>query len=180
MAVLLFPIPIHAQWSGAASSTDYASIIHRDGNIEVNRLTFGRYGSAILDDTNPFSIFSRHDAGTHDLLLFGNSQAVLHLRLYDGDLKIGNAMVPNAALFNNGSAYFLNNVTIGTSNPVSKLHIKGGHIVIDLESAGDPVIYTGTGATEYNRYLRLSNSPNFYRIRLEVQWNSCCGFLRLC
>jgi hypothetical protein len=46
------------------------------------------------------------------------------------------------------------NVGIGTTAPEAKLHVSG-NIVVD---ASTPAIYTGTGASELNRYLHLSNS----------------------
>lgn len=132
-AFIFFLIPVFAdgQWNGATSSTDYSSLIYRDGNIKANSLYFGRYGSSIVSDPNPFMIASNPDAGNHDLLVFGNNDATLHLRLYDGNLKLGMSTAPNAILFNNGSAFFGNSVGIGVLNPSDQLQVNasGGGII---------------------------------------------------
>jgi hypothetical protein len=49
------------------------------------------------------------------------------------------------------------NVGIGTATPEDKLQITGGNLVLD--NANTPSIFTGTGATEHNRYLQILNSP---------------------
>lgn len=58
-----------------------------------------------------------------------------------------------------GNGYFLGNLGIGTGtgNPAAKLHISGGHLLIDAGS--NSKIFTGTGTSELNRYLELLNSP---------------------
>jgi hypothetical protein len=48
------------------------------------------------------------------------------------------------------------NVGIGTTNPAAALDVRGN---IVLEAASNPVLYTGTGTGELNRYLTLLNSP---------------------
>ncbi len=48
------------------------------------------------------------------------------------------------------------NVGIGTTTPATKLDVRG-HLT--LEAGSDPVLYTGTGSSELNRYLDLINSP---------------------
>ena len=54
-------------------------------------------------------------------------------------------------------------VGIGTPNPVSALHVQG-HFTLDPQGTGanDPILFTGTGPGELNRYLELINSlePN--------------------
>jgi hypothetical protein len=52
--------------------------------------------------------------------------------------------------------YNLGNVGLGTSNPATKLEVRGP---LTLETGGDATLYTGTGGTELNRYLNLINSP---------------------
>ncbi len=49
------------------------------------------------------------------------------------------------------------NVGIGTTSPEQKLDVRG-HLVLDPGTW--PVLYTGTGSSELNRYLQLINSPN--------------------
>lgn len=50
------------------------------------------------------------------------------------------------------------NVGIGTPSPQTKLDVRG-HLM--LEAGGNPILWTGTGGAELNRYLALLNSPNF-------------------
>jgi hypothetical protein len=50
------------------------------------------------------------------------------------------------------------NVGIGTPSPVTSLHVAGN---LALDSGTSPVLYTGTGNSEQNRYLQLINSPAF-------------------
>lgn len=49
------------------------------------------------------------------------------------------------------------NVGIGTDNPRGKLDVRG-HLV--LEAGGSPILYTGTGGADLNRYVQLLNSPD--------------------
>ena len=57
---------------------------------------------------------------------------------------------------NNNAYYNLGNVGIGTSIPTAKLDVRGS---LTLEAGSSPGIFTGTGASELNRYLFLLNSP---------------------
>jgi hypothetical protein len=50
------------------------------------------------------------------------------------------------------------NVGIGTSQPLTKLDVRGHFL---LESDRNPIIYTGTGSQDLNRFLILLNSPNY-------------------
>jgi hypothetical protein len=61
--------------------------------------------------------------------------------------------------FSNKNIYMVEsggNVGIGTTAPESKLHVAGGLMSLDGTS---PTIYTGSGASELNRYLMIMNSP---------------------
>jgi hypothetical protein len=49
------------------------------------------------------------------------------------------------------------NVGIGTAGPSTSLHVAGN---LALDPGTSPVLYTGTGNSEQNRYLQLINSPN--------------------
>ena len=65
---------------------------------------------------------------------------------------------PGGGVFSlNGTNAYYNggNVGIGTATPTAKLDVRGA---ITLEAGSSPVIYTGTGNTELNRYLNLINS----------------------
>ncbi|MEJ7655097.1 MAG: Ig-like domain-containing protein, partial [Chloroflexia bacterium] len=48
------------------------------------------------------------------------------------------------------------NVGIGTTTPIQKLDVRGNLL---LEANANPILYTGTGVAELNRYLHLLNSP---------------------
>ena len=45
---------------------------------------------------------------------------------------------------------------IGTATPQAMLHVKGDNLIMD--GSASPVLYTGSGATDLNRYLLLTNS----------------------
>jgi hypothetical protein len=50
------------------------------------------------------------------------------------------------------------NVGIGTDSPAGKLDVRG---TIVIEQNQNPVIFTGTGTSELNRYVALLNSPDY-------------------
>lgn len=52
--------------------------------------------------------------------------------------------------------YNAGSVGIGTDSPITKLDVRGN---LTLEAGSSPVLYTGTGNAELNRYLNLINSP---------------------
>lgn len=66
----------------------------------------------------------------------------------------GNATA-NSILYEAGSGAAAS-VGIGTTSPATKLDVRG-HLT--LEAGASPVLYTGTGNTELNRYLNLINTP---------------------
>jgi hypothetical protein len=49
------------------------------------------------------------------------------------------------------------NVGVGTPAPLTTLHVAGN---LTLDPGTSPVLYTGTGNSEQNRYLQLINSPD--------------------
>ncbi len=112
--------------SGATPNT----VIYNDGrarfgrNTSLNGLLFGRYGNTLSGDSNPYTISSA-DSEAHDLTVYGNSAATLHLRVYDGDIKMGSGATPNTVIYNDGKATFKGQVGIGTSNPRQKLDVNG-------------------------------------------------------
>jgi hypothetical protein len=50
------------------------------------------------------------------------------------------------------------NIGVGTTVPDQKLDVRGNMV---LETGMSPVVYTGIGTSELNRYLLLANSANF-------------------
>ncbi len=110
-----------SQWNGGTGPNQIDGLIERNGNVKANNLFFGKYGGSILGNPDPFAIYSDAISAEQDLLLFGNHDAVLHLRVWDGDLKIGSS--PNAIIHNDGSAFFNGKLGIATSNPVERLDL---------------------------------------------------------
>jgi len=96
------------------------------GNLVTNNLLFGKYGSTLDGSTDPY-ILASVAGGNQDLIVYGDSGPnTLNLRLHDGALKLGSSPTPNAIINNDGSAYFMSNVGIGTTNPGSfKLAVEG-------------------------------------------------------
>lgn len=93
--------------------------------IDSKGILLSRYGNALSGDVNPYTI-SSYDNESHDLTVYGSSAATLHLRLYDGDLKLGSNATPNTILYNNGAASFGGTVGIGITGTYgsSTLHAK--------------------------------------------------------
>ncbi len=104
--------------------------ISTSADSKFNGLTIGNYGTPLFGLTNPYHIFSPETSGERDLLIFGNGggsngNATLHLRLYDGDLKLGSSTEPNAMIYNNGNSYFKGKVAIGITTPAYALDVSG-------------------------------------------------------
>jgi hypothetical protein len=115
------------------------------GAFITNGLGLARYGTGLAGDANPYTIYT-NDNQPHDLTLYGNgATAILHFRLYDGDLKLGGNSVPNTILHNNGNASFAGNVGIGTPNPTEKLTVNGTiygkEIKVDLLVPGPDYVF---------------------------------------
>lgn len=135
---------------GVSGSTPVAALgingaMQIAGGFITNGLGLTRFGSALSGDSNPYTIYT-NDNQAHDLTLFGNGAAtILHLRLYDGDLKLGSNSAPNTILYNNGDASFSGNVGIGTPNPNEKLTVNGTiygkEIKVDLLVPGPDYVF---------------------------------------
>jgi len=100
-----------------------------------------------------------------------SSTSVLSTNVTASGSVTSNTFLSNNGLFNttasqfalqtNGTSRFVikssnGNIGIGTAAPDDKLHISNGNLVID--NGNLPTIYTGTGTSELNRFLQLSNS----------------------
>lgn len=122
-----------------------AKNINTDLNSKFHGLTVGVYSGDISGVMSPYTFYSPADSGEKDLVIFGDSDgtnnANLHLRLYDGHLKVGASASPNAQIFNNGNAFFNGNIGIGTSSPTGVLHVKGngtsGDVLLKMELDGN-------------------------------------------
>jgi hypothetical protein len=58
------------------------------------------------------------------------------------------------------TVYAGGSVGLGTNLPEARLHVAGGTFVLD-GGATHPIIYTGIGSIESNKYLLLVNAPGF-------------------
>jgi hypothetical protein len=75
-------------------------------------------------------------------------------------LKAGGVLVGDSYSYANPGKNDLivkGNVGIGTSSPATPLHVTGN---LTLDPGSSPVLFTGTGSSEQNRYLQLINSPH--------------------
>jgi hypothetical protein len=148
--ILITVASVAQQWNGANNTT---SEIDRNGNIRVNGLTFGRYGSAYNGDSNPFNIWA--DDGEREFMIFGSNASTLHLRLLDGNLKIGLNQVPNTVLYNNGNAQIGGSMSVGTSSiPTNRFQV-----------GPNPAGYTGND-------LVVSNNNGSFAIHNTYLWAS--------
>jgi hypothetical protein len=78
-------------------------------------------------------------------------------------LKAGGVLIADDHAFANPGKNDLiikGQVGVGTPNPAAALHVVG-QFTLDPQGTGqnDPVLFTGTGPGELNRYLQLTNSP---------------------
>lgn len=138
------------QWTG---SVNLDGEINRNGNTKTNGLTWGRYGGSIVGDPNPYNIYSS-DGESHDLLVFGGNAATLHLRLYDGNLKLGSNSTPTSILYNSGNAMFGGQLSVGIASPysASMIHVKnpagvGPWSIISEAASNDRIIGLGHDGT---------------------------------
>jgi hypothetical protein len=154
--LLVVNTTIAQQWSGSATVD---GLISRNGNLMSNGLYFGRYGGPIVGDANPYCIYS-FDSETHELLIYGSGAATLNLRMYDGDIKIGSSTTPNSILYNNGGAYFGNNVGVGTLSPQGSFQVSSTRPIIIKSNGGNGVYGSEIG---FNAVLNTNVVPNTFR-----------------
>jgi hypothetical protein len=79
--------------------------------------------------------------------------------LNNGDWSSASATLVDSKL----TIDFTGNIGIGTQDPQAKLHVGGGHVIIEAPAGQQPVIYTGTGTgvgAGQQKYLSLINSPD--------------------
>jgi hypothetical protein len=153
LIILLLPISIAfaQQWAPSGATTNDA--IERNGSITVNGLVYGKYGSAFLGDPNPYNIFGI-DAGNKELLFYGNgSSSTLHVRVFDGDLRIGQSQTPNVQFSNNGSGYLNGTLAVGHANiySVTSLHVKSKTsspwaVLSEAQNTGRVIGFNHTGS----------------------------------
>lgn len=133
------------------SPANYRMVIADNGNIGIgtgsptSRLEiFGQDGLAITG-FQPYLTLRDSNTGLRGLMASGNGDIAFYPSSFIGG---------NPAIFiKNGTG----NLGIGTSNPEQRLDVRGN---LTLDPGVNPEIFTGTGASELNRYLILLNSPN--------------------
>ncbi len=114
LGLVLFFVVQHSygqvgQWAGSNTVT---GVLYRNGNIGINNLYLGKYGSNYQGKTNPLVLYSNESApGIQDLLIFGSDNTdnsnYLNVNLLDGNLQLGPYLAtPNALIQNNGKAFF--------------------------------------------------------------------------
>jgi len=129
---------------GIGTSTGITEKLYVSGNV----LSTGDFlsGSGLFNVNSTTSNFS----------LKLNTTTRLTVLNSNGYVGIGStATTPTEQLHVGGNILSSGNLGLGAT-PSQKLHISGGNVLID--NAGTPTIYTGTGASELNRYLLLMNS----------------------
>jgi hypothetical protein len=132
-----------------SGSMQIAGTFTATGNMVTNNLLFGKYGSSLDGSTDPF-ILASLAGGNQDLIVYGDSGPnTLNLRLHDGALKMGNSSTPNAVINNDGSAYFINSVGIGTTAPGGKLHVQGSTYIGNENGDASYRVSVGASGGDY-------------------------------
>jgi len=115
----------------------------------------GTNGFSIGADANRLRIQTSTTIPNQAFGFYGTSNAFEGIRVKQ--ISVGGSFADLYAAPLNGMIVE-GNVGIGTNDPKGKLHINGGHIVFEVGTS-NPVIFTGTGTTDHNRFLTLANSP---------------------
>ena len=142
--------------------------IGNEGNIGIGTTTPGVWfgGSKTLEflDTRPVLKLASTSSTGLSTIVFTNS--FVNATSHHGEFHLNYAFNQNASEksilsfspYPGSNALVLQadgNVGIGTTTPSQRLDVRGN---LALDPGSHPILYTGTGSTELNRYLKLINS----------------------
>ena len=155
--------------------------INRDGNVAIGTTSSSNFklniggtgGQNALHVTSDFGLRGDNrlnlirfgSDGDYQVLhkasgAFGRNTLAMHVHDDDAFGVYSSGWVPLLEIQGKtGDFYAKGNVGIGTTTPSSKLDVRG-HLI--LETDGNPTLFTGTGSSELNRYLRLETSPDYH------------------
>ncbi|NEQ62925.1 MAG: hypothetical protein F6K53_38415, partial [Moorea sp. SIO4A1] len=135
----------------AANHLSVGSNLQVSGNLEVNS-GLHTTGSVSIDENLTVS----NGITTNQLSVTGSVTTPLTI---DNTLTVNGAIATNQLSVTDsattGSLTVNDSVGIGTTTPTTQLDVRG---YLTLEVNDNPIIYTGTGTSDLNRYLGLINS----------------------
>ncbi len=153
---------LYFNYRGNASTTHFWNLGGSTGNSIMTLLNSGYVGIGTTSPVAQLHINSSNGRTAFRTYLNGNTSNYLSLwqgtggavidAIGTGQLFLGYDLPTNVLV-----AYGGGNLGIGTSSPDQRLDVRGNLV---LEAGTSPVLYTGTGSSELNRYLLLINSSH--------------------
>jgi hypothetical protein len=149
-------------------------------NININGLDVGRYGGSLGGDSNPFTLFHNDATSARDLTIYGNDSKTFHLRLYDGDLKMGEPATPTSTFYNNGSLFLGGSVgTRLTIGGEGKLNFRLGRWVSLSETGGGFATVIGNNvqsSVSSNNYMQYIDTSADGARAIKLQYDQGITF----